>query len=505
MEVKKYIELDNNETVPLAEIPFHSEGNFNNIVTELTRSSDCHCVNYFGYKNENELNLIMCIADDSTHKILVFGHSIESDSDQRILSLTKEIFALHIFEREIHENFGTNIFWHPWLKPVRYSEDRFNKTALVNDYPFYSIDSPELHEVGVGPIHAGVIEPGHFRFICNGELVLHLEIQLGWQHRGIEPLMLKKKKLLQKNILSESITGDTTIGHATAFVHQMESLAGFEVSTKIQIERAIALELERIAVHVGDLSAMCTDVAYQLGSAVFGALRTPIINFMQAWCGNRFGKGLIRTGGSHYPLTTELLDKLEIILKDFEKRFNSISDKTFNLTSVYQRFEGIGKLEKEQVELLGGVGMVARMSGIERDIRKTHPYGAFQAITVNPATATSGDVWARGTIRRDEITNSIEIIRNLIQQINIKDDSTSPQTRLDLEKNSFSISLTEGWRGEICHCSITDDDGELKHYKIKDPSIHNWKALELALRDLEISDFPINNKSFDLSYCGHDL
>ncbi|MFT7033706.1 MAG: Ni,Fe-hydrogenase III large subunit [Cyclobacteriaceae bacterium] len=505
MEAKKYIELDNNETVPIAEIPFQSEGNFQNTVTELMHNPNCHCVNYFGYKNEKELNLIMCIADDSTHKILVFGHMIESDSDQRILSLTKEIFALHIFEREIHENFGTNIFWHPWLKPVRYAEDRSNKDALVNDYPFYSIDSPELHEVGVGPIHAGVIEPGHFRFICNGELVLHLEIQLGWQHRGIEPLMLKKKKLLQRNILAESITGDTTIGHSTAFVHQMESLAGIEISTKIQIERAIALELERIAVHVGDLSAMCTDVAYQLGSAVFGALRTPIINFMQAWCGNRFGKGLIRTGGSHYPLTKELIDKIEVILEDFESRFNSISDKTFNLTSVYQRFEGIGKLEREQVELLGGVGMVARMSGIERDTRKTHPYGAFQTISVNPATANSGDVWARGTIRRDEIINSIEIIRKLIQQRNIHDESNSPQTTLDLQKNSFSISLTEGWRGEICHCSITDDDGELKHYKIKDPSMHNWKALELALRDLEISDFPINNKSFDLSYCGHDL
>jgi Ni,Fe-hydrogenase III large subunit len=505
MEVKKYIELDNNETVPIAEIPFHSEGNFHNIVTELMHNPDCHCVNYFGYKNENELNLIMCIADDSTHKILVFGHMIESDSDQRILSLTKEIFALHIFEREIHENFGTNFFWHPWLKPVRYAEDRVDKNSRVKDYPFYSMNTSELHEVGVGPIHAGVIEPGHFRFICNGELVLHLEIQLGWQHRGIEPLMLIKETLLQRTLLAENITGDTTIGHSMAFAQLMESLSGQQKNERLDLERAVALELERIAIHTGDLSALCTDVAYQFGSAVFGALRTPIINFTQAWCGNRFGKGLIRKGGTHYPLTKELMANLRTILEDFELRFKSISDKTFSLTSVVQRFEGIGKLEKKQVELLGGVGMVARMAGVNRDTRKSHPFGAYKLMDFEPSIVASGDVWARAVLRRNEVIHSLMTIRNLLNRINPDNESRSPENNQKLKKNSFSISLTEGWRGEICHCAVTDDIGELLHYKIKDPSMHNWKALELALRDLEISDFPINNKSFDLSYCGHDL
>jgi Ni,Fe-hydrogenase III large subunit len=505
MEERKYIEINNNSTIPVSDIPFLTSGSFRKVATELLQKSNVHCVNYYGYKNNNDLNLIMCLADDALHKILVFGHSINIKSGEPLLALTKDHFQMHIFEREIHENFGVDFNGHPWLKPVRYSHDRAEKESKVVDYPFYKIENDELHEVGVGPIHAGVIEPGHFRFLCNGEMVLHLEIQLGWQHRGIEPLMLQKDTLLKRTLLAESITGDTTVGHTMAFAHLMESMSNTEINEQTHVERAIALELERIAIHVGDLSAMCTDVAYQFGSSVFGALRTPIINFTQAWCGNRFGKGLIRSGGSNYPLTKKITDKLKLILEDFELRFDSISEKTFSLTSVAQRFEGIGQLTNKQIELIGGVGMVARMVGIERDIRKSHPFGAYKSIHFEPSLAHSGDVWARALIRRNEIIHSIMSIRSLIGHLDFEQEALKPAQSISLQKNCFSISLTEGWRGEICHSAITDNQGDLLHYKIKDPSMHNWMALALALRDLEISDFPINNKSFDLSYCGHDL
>jgi Ni,Fe-hydrogenase III large subunit len=180
----------------------------------------------------------------------------------------------------------------------------------MDNYPFYRIESEELHEVGVGPIHAGVIEPGHFRFICNGEKVLHLEIHLGYQHRGIERLFVEKKTALQRCILAESIAGDTAVGHALAHVQLIESLAGVEVPEALQIERCIALELERIAVHIGDTAALCADVAYQIGQVVCEALRTTIINTTQLWCGNRFGKGLIRPGGTHYRLSDTQVDSM---------------------------------------------------------------------------------------------------------------------------------------------------------------------------------------------------
>jgi Ni,Fe-hydrogenase III large subunit len=279
------------------------------------------------------------------------------------------------------------------------------------------------------------------------------------------------------------------------------------VSNNLKIERAIALEFERIAIHVGDLSAMCTDVAYQLGSAGFGALRTPIINMTQAWGGNRFGKGLVRAGGTHYPLTNDLVAKLKDVLTDFEWRFDEIAERTFTLPSVLKRFEGIGRVSNKQVNLMGSVGMVAKMAGLKRDTRHNLPFGIYKDLQFEPVLHPNGDVWARGALRRDEIKQSIELIRDLLTKLDGANPTEKPvkPSDLKLKPNTLTVSLTEGWRGEICHVAISNTEGDLLHYKIKDPSMHNWKSLELSLRNLEISDFPINNKSYDLSYCGHDL
>ena len=196
-----------------------------------------------------------------------------------------------IFEREIYENFGVEFEGHPWLKPVRYPCGRSDKSKIIDNYPFYEIESEELHEVGVGPVHAGVIEPGHFRFICNGKGFTPRN-QLGYQHRGIEKLLVEKNDALQRCILSDSIAGDTSVGHALAHSQLIESLADIQVSKALQIERCIALEMERLAMHIGDTAALCGDVAYQPGQVTCEALRTTIINTTQFWCGNRFGKGL---------------------------------------------------------------------------------------------------------------------------------------------------------------------------------------------------------------------
>lgn len=245
-------------------------------------------------------------------------------------------------------------------------------------------------------------------------MVLHLEIQLGWQHRGVERLFLEKPKLLQRTMLAESIAGDTTIGHTLAFAQVMEGLSGISTDSRLDAERSIALELERIAVHTGDISALCTDVAYQLGAAVFGALRTPIINFTQEWCGNRFGKGLIRTGGSHYSLTNVLIQKLRKLLDDFEWRFKEMADKAYSLLSVENRFDNIGMVTNKQARLIGAVGMAARTSGVKRDIRHSHPFAAFRVISYVPVMLEKGDVYARYYLRRLEIEESINYIRRIL-------------------------------------------------------------------------------------------
>lgn len=504
---KNYVTVKNHSAVPLDEILTLGYNEFFQSVTDLLSDANRHCVSYFAYPNQDDLKFICCIADDSDHTIKILSHELVGGK-LRLRSLTTEHYPMHIYEREIAENFGVEFTNHPWKKPVRYAFNRADRNQVINNYPFYKIESDELHEVGVGPIHAGVIEPGHFRFLCNGETVLHLEIQLGWQHRGIESLYLQKPSLIQRTVLSESIAGDTAVSHAVAFATLMESMGNVQVSPRLSIERTIALELERIAVHIGDLSNMCIGLAYQLGSSVFGALRTPVINYSQRWCGNRFGKGVIRVGGTHYPLNDELISELIKLLDNFEPRFNSMATRLFSLPSALMRMERIGTVTGKQMSLIGAVGMAARMAGVDRDIRQSHPYGAYKDFKIDHAQLKDGDVWARAMLRKIEISNSIKYIRTLIQELEkIKVITEKPilEKFLNLAPSSIGISLVEGWRGEICHCAVTDSTGKVIHYKAKDPSFHNWMALALSLRDLEISDFPINNKSYNLSYCGHDL
>lgn len=497
-----YTTVRNNERIQLSAIPELEYELFWELnVLSLMSVEHNHCVNYFGFHDQGKIKLICCIANDEAHTIYVSSSVVNTTTHYP--SFTSHILAFEKFEREIHENFGVQYNNHPWLKPVRYAKDRVNANETIANYPFYAIDSEELHEVGVGPIHAGIIEPGHFRFLCNGEQILHLEIQLGYQHRGVEKLFLKKEHLLQRNILAESIAGDTVVGHTTAFVNLWESLCGFTPDPHLQFSRTLALEIERVAIHTGDLSAMCTDIAYQLGSSVFGRLRTPIINYFQQWCGNRLAKSLIRAGKTNFIYTEELAQTLLKILDAYEPDFNEMCKELFRLPSALSRFEKTGVIRQDDAMKLGTVGMAARMSGINRDIRASHPHDLYLDMPHEPIIKHHGDVYSRAQIRKEEIIQSIATIRKLLQQIPPYTPTAFPLS--SPMANAFALSLVEGWRGEICHCAITNEEGLLRHYKVKDPSFHNWLALGLAVRNNEISDFPISNKSFDFSYCGHDL
>jgi len=268
MNKKPYIAIKNNApAVGINEIPLLDYDGFYGMIIKSPEEDEKHCVAYYGVRSEGILTLYCFMADDRNGTIEAFAH-VAGKGDPVLKSISAESSQIHIFEREIHENYGVEFEGHPWLKPVRYPYNRCDQAKIMDNYPFYGIDSEELHEVGVGPVHAGVIEPGHFRFICNGEKVLHLEIQLGYQHRGVEDLFIKRDDSLQRCILSESVSGDTAIGHSLAHIQAVESLAGIEAGPALQIERCIALELERLAVHIGDTAALCGDVAYQLGQVV---------------------------------------------------------------------------------------------------------------------------------------------------------------------------------------------------------------------------------------------
>jgi Ni,Fe-hydrogenase III large subunit len=499
----RVLKIHNNQTVNIDDIPELSYTEFlEENVGLLASHSERHCVHYFGINEGDNIRLYCCIADDWTHEIYLNRSLLQGKSV--VSSLTAQNHNFEKFEREIHEQHGIVYTDHPWLKPVRFSHNRANNRMSVGDYPFYSTESEELHEVGVGPIHAGIIEPGHFRFICNGEQILHLEIQLGYQHRGVEELFLQKTKLLERATLAESVAGDTAVGHSTAFSNLWESLCGIETDESLHFSRTLALELERIAIHTGDLAAICADIAYQLGSSVYGRLRTPIVNFFQEWGGNRLAKGLIRPGKMNYPFTQSLAERLVQIFAAYEPDFDEMSGQFFSLPSCLSRLERTGTVTLDQALEIGTVGMAARTSGLERDIRKSHPFNLFQnAISHTPIIKHHGDVFSRTQIRREEVKQSVSYCKTIIDKVPY---FSKPQSAtLVPQAGKFAISLVEGWRGEICHCAITDEKGKLIAYKIKDPSHHNWIALAQAVRNNEISDFPVCNKSFNLSYCGHDL
>ena len=480
---------NNGRSVAFGDIPQTADyQEFAQYVHEAMANEAYHCVAYFGYPNADALQLIMCLANDANGTVKVSSFVLKEKSCPSL-----KIRAIDRFEREIAENFGIVFEGHQWSKPVRTAPD---------DYPFYRADDEELHEVGVGPIHAGVIEPGHFRFTCEGEKILNLEIMLGYQHRGVEKLMLVKPMLSQKAMLAESVASDSAVSHGIAFATNYEALCDYQIGERVAVERMIACELERMAIHTGDLSAICGDVAYQLGNAVYGRLRTPIINFMQKWCGNRLGKTMIRPFEAPYDLTTELIADLHTTLNAYEKDFTQMSNKIKRCPSVLSRLERTGTVTREQVVEIGTVGMASRASGLSRDIRCTHPYLKYEG-QWNPVVKKHGDVYSRTQVRIEEVYGSLELIRKLID--NLPEAQADKATEPQLQANRFALSLVEGWRGEICHCAITNGNGQLALYKIKDPSFHNWDALEMAVRNNEISDFPICNKSFNLSYCGHDL
>jgi Ni,Fe-hydrogenase III large subunit len=262
------------------------------------------------------------------------------------------------------------------------------------------------------------------------------------------------------------------------------------------------LELERIAMHLADLSALSGDIAYLTGSSVFGALRTKIINATMSVCGNRFGRGMMKLGGINFDISQETKNNLLALMNQINDDVNLAAEVMFSSVSVLERFEKTGVVDKETAKDLGLVGIAARASGFSVDVRSDHPFDTYEYFPVYKLILETGDVFARAYIRTIEIQQSVKIILEILNNITSGDLSGSVSS---LQPNSMVVSLTEGWRGEIAHVVLTDNDGNLKRIKIKDPSFNNWLALSIAVRGEGISDFPICNKSFNLSYSGFDL
>ena len=500
-----YITNNTSSAVAISDIPVVEYVDLYNDLKERMKDARYHIGHYFATEIENGLKFYLILLDDMSGEVYITSF-VPDYYAEGLASLTAVHQQFHPFEREIHELYGVPFDNHPWLKPLRFSFDRRDKESTMDSYPFYTLEGEELHEVNVGPIHAGIIEPGAFRFICDGEQVLHLEIALGYQHRGVESEMVRNQNRLRQTLIAESTAGDTAVGHATAYAELLEKLTNEDIGDDLRLERLVAIELERIAMHLADTGALGTDIAFQLYQVVCEALRTVTVNTSQAWCGNRFGKSLIRPFGSNHPLTEEKVALIRKNIADVRRRYNELRTDILESHTLLARFEQCGLVPKEEMERIGGVGQAARASGVARDIRTTHPSG-YYAVGVShmPVVKNDGDVMSRLATRLDEVLQSADYIEKVLSNYKPSGNIPAPNYEPQLQGEALSFSLVEGWRGEICHVALTDKEGNIAKYKIKDPSVHNWLGLAIAVRSEGISDFPINNKSFNLSYCGHDL
>ena len=490
----------NGQSLPLASIPALAPDRFHAQVLERIAAGGRICA-LFGFPDGASKILLAVLGFDEQGYLEMIRTGVQG----AFRSLTPQAPQAHWFEREIAEQWDIAPQGHPWLKPIRFHRPWTEGPAAdppepgVTDY--FRVRGQDVHEVAVGPVHAGIIEPGHFRFQCYGEHVLHLEIELGYQHRGIERALIGGPGLRTRHLM-ETLAGDTSIGHATAYALAMEGLAATAASARAQAIRAVALELERLANHTGDLGALAGDVGYLPTAAYCGRLRGDFLNATALICGNRFGRHLVRPGGVDWDLSANTIEELEGRLQATFADVQNAVDLLWSTPSVLSRFEDTGRVTAADARALGWVGPVARGCDVVRDVRYDFPWDAYQVHVIPPASWPTGDVLARARVRWLEMQRSMEFILQQLHELPVGRIDTAMAA---LAPERVCVSLVEGWRGEICHVAVTDAAGRFRHYKVTDPSFHNWFALALAMRGQQISDFPLCNKSFNLSYCGHDL
>src|SRR3989344_1057821 len=422
---------------------------------------------------------------------------------------------LSLYEREIHTFFGLKPVGHPDLRPLHLHENwpenvhplrkeyswNMRPPKAQGSYEFHKISGDGIYEIPVGPVHAGIIEPGHFRFSVVGEEIVMLEPRLGYAHKGSEKLF-EIKTTSEAIKLSERISGDNSYNHSLAFCQALEAISKTQVSSRARYLRVFFAELERIANHLNDIGFIMLDTGFTFGGSQCARLREKILQINERIGGNRFLRGINVLGGVTKDIIEEDKQKIAAELKFFKDDFREIMEIASQSAILLNRLKETGVLENLVAQDHGVVGVAARASGIECDSRIDFSYAAYSELECIKAIEKDGDVYARFMVREKEIKNSIHLIEQVLLKI--------PFGALMLEakpmpKSSYAIGIAEGWRGDIVYFIATDEIGNLSRVKVRDPSFLNWPAVPYAVKGNVVPDFPLINKSFNLSYSGNDL
>ncbi|MFR9779476.1 NADH-quinone oxidoreductase subunit C [Micromonospora sp. MS34] len=424
-------------------------------------------------------------------------------------SLAALSFPASRFEREMHDLYGVRPENHPlprrlvrhphwphgWY-PMRADAGPRPPLAASEPFPFVTVQGPGVYEIPVGPVHAGLIEPGHFRFSVVGETILKLKARLWYVHKGIEKLF-EGHPADQRVALAERASGDTAVGHALAYTLAVEDALNIAVPPHAQRARAALLELERLHNHIADIGAICNDVGYGIANTHAQRIREQLLRLNHATTGHRLLRGGVFPGGARLhtvpdPATIHAIANDAADVVDFALRQTIVRD----------RLTGTATLSRQQAADIGTLGYVARASGLSFDARHAHPHTQLDDLTI-PVHA-NGDVLARFLVRADEIRTSAAILTALLPTLTAG-TATSKRALPAPGRRAAGVGIVEGWRGTITHRVELNPDGTLTRAKIVDPSFFNWPALPVALADTIVPDFPLTNKSFNLSYAGNDL
>ncbi|MGA2295490.1 MAG: NADH-quinone oxidoreductase subunit C [Acidimicrobiales bacterium] len=426
----------------------------------------------------------------------------------RLPSIAHLSYPASRFEREMHDLFGVQPVGHPQLRrlvlhqhwppgwhPMRHDAGEQPPMNLDADaFPFAQVEGDGVYEIPVGPVHAGVIEPGHFRFWVLGETIVRMKARLWFVHKGIERLFEGRDLAFALN-LAEKISGDSAVGHGLAFVQAVEESQGLEVGPRARELRLVLLELERLYNHVADVGALCNDVGFGFANARALTLRERLLTLNDAVTGHRLLRGGVQYGGAtlrSLPTQQEL--------DDIATAFHELVDLGRSNSIVMDRFTGTGVLTNDQARDLGVLGVVARASGLTNDARVTHPFVDLPA-SFHAPSREGGDVLARFEVRCDEVDASLRLLSDLVSR---EGPLHVDGGEVDL-REGHGTGIIEGWRGAVVHRVDVGPDGMLRRVKIVDPSFFAWPALPIALTDTIVPDFPLVNKSFNLSYAGNDL
>jgi formate hydrogenlyase subunit 5 len=421
------------------------------------------------------------------------------------------------FEREIRDGFGiefNNAFdkrrlflheaypydFHPLLKSFKNRDISGDRRAMSRseNYLFKEVKGNGVYQIPVGPVHAGIIEPGHFRFSVIGETVFNLEVRLFYKHRGLEKLA-EGKTPAEGVIVAETLSGDESAANAGAYCLAVEKITQCHVPERAGYLRTIFLEMERIYSHLGDLAGMNVDVAFPVGAADFLVLREEILRFNDTLTGSRFLKKVFCPGGLKRDISSRDLLKLNAYLDTFGNRLNKAADYIHRNNSVFDRLVTTGIIKKELIQPLNISGPAARAAGAEIDNRIDHPYGIYHYFDLVKRTAEKGDVLARFDVKTAEILDSIEIIQKCVSAI--KSGSVKEEIAV---KDGCGLAVVESARGQNLHW-VYLKNGLIDRYKVRTASFCNWQAIEHAVIGNIVPDFPLINKSLNLSYAGTDL